>query len=162
MAHLDSVAEGETPMKMLAGVAVLVFVCVGTALGGTPDAPSSDVAETLRQLELDYGDAIIAADLDRIDQIVADDWRGLGESGRPANKADVLEFVKSRKSKLEWFEIGPRDVKVLGDDVAVVQASVSERRNAAGVSTTFTVVYLDVWMKRGNRWVLVRSQTAKQ
>lgn len=148
-------------MKTLAGVAVLIFVCVGTALGGTPDAPSSDVAETLRQLEQDYGDAIIAADLDKIDQIVADDWRGLGESGRPANKANMLEFVKSRKSKLEWFELGPRDVKMLGDDVALVQASVNERRTAAGVTTSFTAVYLDVWEKRGNRWVLVRSQTAK-
>jgi hypothetical protein len=50
---------------------------------------------------------------------------------------------------------------VLGDDVAVVQASESERRTVAGVSTSLTVVYLDVWEKRGNRWVLVRSQTAK-
>ena len=139
----------------------MIFVCAGAALGGTSPAPSSDVAETLKQLELDYGDAIKAVDLDRIDQIMADDWRGVSGTGRVANKQDALEFVKSRKSALEWFELGPRDVKVLGDDVAVVQASVSERRNAAGVATTFTAVYLDVWMKRDNRWVLVRSQTAK-
>jgi ketosteroid isomerase-like protein len=148
-------------MKKLAGVVVLVFACAGAALGGTPPAPSADVADTLKQLEEDYGDAIMAADLDRINQIVADDWRGVSSSGRVSNKESVLEFVKSGKSKLEWFELGPRDVKVLGDDVAVVQASVSERNNAAGVTTSSTVVYLDVWMKRGNRWVLVRSQTAK-
>jgi ketosteroid isomerase-like protein len=148
-------------MKKLVGVVVLVFVCAGAALGGTPPAPSSDVADTLKQLEQDYGDAIMAVDLDRIDQIVADDWRGVGNSGRVANKENVLEFVRSRKSKLESFELGPRDVKVLGDDVAVVQASVSERRTVAGATTSLTVVYLDVWMKRGNRWVLVRSQTAK-
>jgi len=148
-------------MKTLAGAVVLVFVCAGAAKGGTPHAPSSDVADTLKQLEQDYGDAIINVDLDRISQIVADDWRGVGDSGRPADKEGVLEFVKSRKSKLEWFELGPRDVKVLGDDVAVVQASVSERRTVAGVTTSVTVVYLDVWVKRGDRWVLVRSQTTK-
>ena len=148
-------------MKQLAGVVVLVFVCAGAALGGTPAAPPSDVADTLKQLELDYGDAIKKVDLDRIDQIVADDWRGVSSTGRVANKQDALEFVKSGKSTLDWFELGPRDVKVLGDDVAVVQASVDERRTAAGVTTSFTVVYLDVWMKRDNRWVLVRSQTAK-
>lgn len=147
-------------MKALA-MAVLVFGCAGAAQGGTPQAPSPDVADTLRQLELDYGDAIRAVDLDRIDQIMADDWRGVGESGRIATKESALEFVRSRKSTLEWFELGPRDVKVLGNDVAVVQASVSERRSVAGVTTSLTVVYLDVWQKRGNRWVLVRSQTAR-
>src|SRR5262249_128086 len=100
-------------------------------------------------------------DLDRINQIVADDWRGVSDSGRVATKESTLEFVKSRKSTLEWFELGPRDVKVLGDDVAVVQASVSERRNVAGVSTSLTVVYMDGWVKRANKWMLVRSQTAK-
>jgi ketosteroid isomerase-like protein len=148
-------------MKTLAGIAVLIFACAGAARGGTPPAPSSDVAATLKQLEQDYGDAIIAADLDKIGQIVADDWRGVGSSGQPANKESVLEFVKSGKSKLDWFELGPRDVKVLGDDVALVQASVNERRTAAGVTTSFTVVYLDVWEKRGDRWVLVRSQASK-
>ena len=146
-------------MKRLAGVVVLVFVCAGAAVGGEPQAPS-DVADTLKQLEQDYGDAIKAVDLDRINQIMADDWRGVSSSGRVANKENALEFVKSGKSRLEWFELGPRDVKVLGDDVAVVQASVSERRNVAGVTTSLTVVYLDVWMKRGSTWVLVRSQTA--
>lgn len=148
-------------MKKLVGVVVLVFVCAGAALGGKPPAPSSDVAETLKQLELDYGDAIMKVDLDRINQIVADDWRGVGSSGRAATKEDALEFVKSRKSTLEWFELGPRDVKVFGDDLAVVQASVNERRTAAGVTTTITVSYLDVWVKRGDRWMLVRSQTTK-
>lgn len=148
-------------MKTLAAVAALVLVAAGAAPGGTPEAPPSDVAATLKQLELDYGDAIKNVDLDRIDQIMADDWRGVGDSGRVATKESALEFVKSRKSTLESFELGPRDVKVLGDDVAVVQASVSERRTVAGVSTSLTVVYLDVWEKRGNRWVLVRSQTAK-
>jgi len=148
-------------MKNIAGVAVLIFVCAGAALGGTSPAPSSDVAETLKQLELDYGDAIMNADLAKIDQIMADDWRGVGDTGRVSTKQGVLESIGARKSKLEWFELGPRDVKLLGDDVALVQASVSERRTVAGVTTSLTVVYLDVWEKRGDRWVIVRSQTAK-
>jgi hypothetical protein len=147
-------------MRKLVGVVVLVFVCAGAALGDTPRAPSSDVADTLKQLEQDYGDAIREGNLERIDQIMAEDWRGVGNSGRVANKESALEFVKSGKSKLEWFEIGPRDVQVLSDDVAVVQASVKERRNVAGVTTNITIAYLDVWVKRDNRWVLLRSQTS--
>ncbi|MBV9493596.1 MAG: nuclear transport factor 2 family protein [Acidobacteria bacterium] len=146
-------------MKKLVGILVLIFVCVGAAFG---DDKSAEIANTLDRLEQDYGKAIMEIDIDRIDQIMADDWRGVGESGRAADKASVLELVRSRKSKLEWFEIGPRDVKVLGDNVAIVQASVSERRTAAGVTSSLTVVYLDVWVKRGDRWLLLRSQTSKR
>lgn len=145
-------------MKKLVGMIALIFVCAGAALGGDQAA---DIADTLEKLEQDYGKAIMDVDLERIDQIMADDWRGVGESGRAATKANALELVRSRKSRLEWFAIGPRDVKVVGDDVAVVQASVSERRNVGGVPTSLTVVYLDVWVKRGDRWLLLRSQTSK-
>ncbi len=148
-------------MKNLVGVIVVVFVCAGSALAGKPEAPPSGVVDTLRQVEQDFGYAIRDADLDKLSQIVADDYRGVGSSGRPADKASVLEYVKSGKSRLEWFELGPRDVMVLGDDVAVVQATVSEKRNEAGVTVSVSVAYMDVWVKRENRWVLVRSQTVK-
>lgn len=147
-------------MKNLVGVLVLTFVCAGPAVAGKPEAPSSDVADSLRQVDQDFGDAIMHADLDKLNQILADDYRTVGSAGRPADKASVLEYIKSGKSRLEWFELGPRDVKMLSDDVAVVQATVNEKRNEAGVTVSMSVAFMDVWVKRENRWVLVRSQTA--
>jgi ketosteroid isomerase-like protein len=148
-------------MKNLVAVVLLALVCTGPALAGKPAAPSSDVADALKQIEQEFGYAIRDVDVDKLNQIIADDYRGVGSSGRPADKASVLEYVKSGKSRLEWFEIGPRDVKVLGDDVAVIQATVSEKRNEAGVTVNVSVIYMDVWVKRENRWVLVRTQTVK-
>src|SRR3954453_351510 len=132
----SSNGTGETQMRNLVGGVVLVFVCAGSALAGNPEATSSGGADSLRRVDQDFGDAIMRADLDKLNQIIADDYRGIGYSGRPADKASVLDYVKSGKSRLEWFELGPRDVKMLGDDVAVVQATVNEKRNEAGVTVS--------------------------
>lgn len=148
-------------MKNLVGVIVLAFVCAGSAPAGNPEAPSSGGADSLRRVDQDFGDAIMHADLDKLNQIIADDYRGVGYSGRPTDKASVLDSVKSGKSRLEWFELGPRDVKMLGDDVAVVQATVSEKRNEAGVTVSMSVTFMDVWVRRENRWMLVRTHAVK-
>ena len=61
----------------------------------------------------------------------------------------------------ESCELGPRDVQVLANDVAVLQGSATETRLANGQRTTFRVTYMDVWVKRGDRWVIFRSRASK-
>jgi hypothetical protein len=56
------------------------------------------------------------------------------------------------------FELGPHEIKAFGD-IAVVQGSVTERR--LGVDGVMHVVYLDVWSKRGGKWLVVRSLSKK-
>jgi putative transposase len=57
------------------------------------------------------------------------------------------------------FDMGPMYVKDLGK-VAVVQGSVSEKSISNGKESSHKAVWMDVMLKRGNRWVVVRSQTA--
>jgi hypothetical protein len=52
------------------------------------------------------------------------------------------------------------DVKELGN-VAVVQGSVSEKTTMNGVDRTSASVWMDVFVKRRDKWVVVRSLTAK-
>jgi len=145
---------------------VLVLILSGAASFDTvlaqPPRPASQapgVADTIKQLEQEWADAMIAADIPRLSQIVADDWIE-GYPGKTATKASFLDHVKSGKHKLEACEFGPREVKVLGD-VAVLQGSVTETRITDGQSSTFRVAYMDVWVKRGDRWVVVRSYASK-
>jgi ketosteroid isomerase-like protein len=124
-----------------------------------PASQGPSVADTIRQRDQEWADAMIAADIPKLNQIVADDWIE-GYPGRAATKATFLDDVKSGKHKLESCEFGPRDVQVLGN-VAVLQGSVTETRIADGQRNTFRVTYMDVWVKRGDRWMVFRSHANK-
>ena len=151
-------------MKNIITAALVAFVTVGLVFAHADKAPSTapSVAETLKQLEQDLGDAIKALDTDKLNQILADDWRSVGYAGKISSKKSFLSNLQSGKShaRLKSFEIGPMDVKVLGN-VAVVQGSVTETRITDGEESTFKGAWMDVFEKRGDRWVMVRSQSAK-
>ena len=73
---------------------------------------------------------------------------------------EVSNDVKSGSNKLETFEMGPMDVKVLGS-VAVVQGSDTEKSTTDGKDTSGKFSWMDVFVKRDGKWVAVRSQLAK-
>jgi len=71
----------EWQMKTIVTTALLACMCVGlVAAANTPQPPSkgSNVVETLEQLEQDLGDAIVAVDVQKLNQILADDWEAIG------------------------------------------------------------------------------------
>jgi len=148
-------------MKMVLVLILFGSVSFDTVLAQppTPASQGPSVADTIKQLEQNWTDAMIAADIPKVSQFIADDWIE-GYPGKTFTKASFLDSVKSGKHKLEACEFGPRDVKVLGD-VAVLQGSVTETRIADGQSNTFRVAYMDVWVKRGDRWLVVRSYASK-
>jgi len=116
-------------------------------------------AEAIKQLEHDWTDAEIAGDVEKLGQILADGWMGLSYDGKRETKQAVLADLKSGKSKLESVEFGPMDVKVLGN-IAVVQGSDTEKSAIGGQDTSGKWVWMDVFVKRGGKWVAVRSQSA--
>jgi hypothetical protein len=79
-------------MKKLVGTVLMVCAGVGLALAdaraptaATP-AKSPSVSQTLKQLENDWADALMAGDADKAAQIVADDWMSIGCDGSKATK----------------------------------------------------------------------------
>jgi ketosteroid isomerase-like protein len=147
--------------KMVLPLILIGSVSFKTALAqplkAAPQGQSD--ADTIKQLEQEWVDAMIAADIPKLSQLVADDWIE-GYPGKAATKANFLDAIKSGKKKLTACEFGPRDVQVLGN-VAVLQGSVTETRIADGKSSTFRVAYMDVWVKKGDRWVVFRSHATK-
>jgi hypothetical protein len=134
--------------------------CVGAALAGSPEASSEAVAAdaaAIRQLGKDMGDAMVAGDLDKLNQIFADDWASVGSSGKVITKEDFLRNHILGEHKLEWFELGPIDVQVLGNS-AVAQGGVVETR---GKETNVRMIYADMLEKRAGKWVVVRSMGGK-
>ena len=121
-------------------------------------APVGDPAdiEAIKQLGQDMGDAMVAADIDKLNQIFADDWATVGASGKVVTKESILRDFKSGKDKLISFELGPIDVQVLGD-AAVAHGSVTEKRTRDGKDVSGEALYMDLLRKRAGKWVVVRS-----
>lgn len=122
-------------------------------------ADDQAVAQTVQQLEHNWIDGMKAGDAAKVGQVLADDWTGLFYDGSKETKQGLLAEIKSGKSKLDSIEVGPMDVKVLGD-VAVVQGSDTEKSSAKGMDTSGKWVWMDVFAKRDGKWVAVRSQAA--
>ena len=148
-------------MKKIVGAALFTCACAGLVLAQNPEASSKDasVADTLKQLVQAFGDAIKDVDTEKFNQILADDWASLGSSGRVLTREGFLSDLKAGAHKLESFQLGPMDVKVL-DNVAVVQGTVTEKRTDRGQDTSGHGSFLDVFVKRGEKWVIVRSHSS--
>jgi hypothetical protein len=128
---------------------------------GDAPVPSKDpaVIEAVTKVERDMGDAMVAVDIDKLDQIFADDWATIGTAGRIITKEKILEDFRSGKDKLVSYELGPVDVQVFGN-VAVAQGGVAENRLRDGKDNGGESVWVDILEKREGRWVVVRSASA--
>ncbi|HEY2475297.1 MAG TPA: nuclear transport factor 2 family protein [Candidatus Cybelea sp.] len=129
--------------------------------GGYAPVPSNDPAaiEAITKVEGDMGDAMVTGDIDRLNQIFADDWATVGTSGKIITKQKLLHEVKSGTDKLVSFENGPINVQVFGD-VAVAHGGVAEKRIQEGKDNSGESVWMDLLQKRAGIWVVVRSASA--
>jgi ketosteroid isomerase-like protein len=149
-------------MKKLVGTILFACGCAGLVLAEAPKAQSKDpaVIGAVKQVGQDMGDAMVAGDMDKLNQIFADDWATVASSGKISNKDGLLSDLKSGKHKLLRFENGPTDVQVFGD-VAVAQGSVKEKRTDDGKDTSGQFVWMDLLKKRDGKWAVVRSAGAR-
>lgn len=142
----------------------VVWRSVGTSLNlaDSRNSQSSDpaVVATIEKFENDLGDAMVASNLEKINQAYADDWATIGSSGEIFSKEGLLRDFKSGNHKLMSFENGPINVQVLGD-LAVVQTSVREKRIQDGTDISGLFAFMDLLEKRSGKWVIVRTLGAK-
>ncbi len=151
-------------MSKLMTAVLMTYVGMGLAFADAPSASappkSASAADTIKQLEHDWTAATVAGDYDKVSQIIADDWAGISFDGSKMTKQGFLADLKSGKDKAQSVEIGPMDVKVLGN-VAIVQGSDTEKSLTNGKDTSGKWVWMDVFVKRDGKWVAVRSQAAR-
>jgi ketosteroid isomerase-like protein len=138
----------------------IVLISLTAFVPSQAQPKDTSAVDTIKQLERDMGNAMIAGDIDKLNQIYADDFATVGSSGKVVTKETLLTDFKSFHDKLEWFENGPIDVQVFGN-VAVACARVKEKRSQDGKDTSGEFVWMDLLEKREGKWVVVRSAGAK-
>ncbi len=153
-------------MKKITGIGI-VCVCLLPAFGQAPKGgaaakeDAAAISETVQKLERDWEEAIKTGDAGRLGEILGADWRAISADGSIEDRRRALNDVKTGAVKLESYELGPMDVKVLmGGRMAVVQGSDTEKSTDKGKDTSGKYVWMDVFMNRQGKWVAVRSQTA--
>jgi ketosteroid isomerase-like protein len=128
----------------------------------SPNAQAQDpaVVEAIMRLEKYIGDAMVAFDVGKLNESYGDDWVTIGSAGNVVTKEALLGDFTSRKHKLLSFELGPMNVRVLGD-VATAQASVTEKRIHDGKDISGEFVFMDLLKRRAGKWVIVRTLGAR-
>ena len=141
-------------------VILIVLISLTAFVPSQAQPKETSAVDTIKQLEQEMGNAMVAGDVDRLSQIYADDFATVGSSGKVITKETLLSDFKSFHDKLEWFENGPIDVQVFGN-VAVACARVKEKRSQNGKDTSGEFVWMDLLENRGGKWVVVRSAGAR-
>jgi uncharacterized protein (TIGR02246 family) len=120
-----------------------------------------DDEQLITQLFEDGDRALIAGDVAELSRIFAEDYLQHDESGKASTKADVIASLSSGRIRYVSMVSTGRRIRFLRDDVAIVHGSEDDEVEQDGKRFPVRYIYLDVVMKRGERWQIVGSQLAR-
>jgi Domain of unknown function (DUF4440) len=121
----------------------------------------ADDEQQIVKLFEDGDRALIAADVQQLKRIFADDYKQSDEAGRISTRQDVIERLTSGKIRFLAMSSTGRRVQLLREDVALVHGSEEDEVEQEGKREFVRYVYMDVVMKRGGMWRIVASQLAR-
>ncbi len=121
------------------------------AQGGPEQAAEGEI----RKLEAEFNEAIVKADLEAFDRLMADDFTHTNQSGKFRTKAEWLANHKPGRSAYDAFEVDDLDVRVYGDAAVVTARSTPKGRTSTGEPITGQFRFLRVWARRDGRWQAV-------
>jgi uncharacterized protein (TIGR02246 family) len=130
----------------------------GTNQGG--DVPPAEDEKRIEQLYRAGDQALMRADLEALDGILADDYVQVGPTGTPQTKRAILENLRSGSLRYPSIVSTGRTIRVFGE-MAVVRGSESDEVETEGRRFQMDYIYLDVLIKRDGGWKLVASQLAR-
>jgi hypothetical protein len=104
--------------------------------------------------------ALVTADLTELSRIFADDYVQYDEAGRPSNKQDVLNKLKSGALRYVSMISTGRHIRLLSRETAIVHGSEEDEVEQAGKRRSIRYIYMDAVVKRNGEWQIVASQLA--
>jgi uncharacterized protein (TIGR02246 family) len=104
--------------------------------------------------------ALMAADIEALARIFADDYVQYDTMGRAFTKRQVLDNLRTRAIRYPSIVSTGRRIRLFGD-MAIVHGSEQDEVEADGKRFPVRYLYMDVVLKRGGKWQIVGSQLAK-
>ena len=150
-----------TLLMMALGAGMLLAQAQTKAADTKKTAASANAAsDELKQIENDWVDASKTKNAEKLGDILADSWVGLGWDGKRTDKAKALAEMKTPGNSLDTFEMGPMNVRIFGN-TAVGTGSDTEKSMEDGKDTSGKYVWTDVFVKQNGKWRAVASQSTK-
>jgi ketosteroid isomerase-like protein len=104
--------------------------------------------------------ALIAGDATELSRIFADDYVQYDEAGKMFSKQDVIANLVSGAIRYVSMTSTGRRIRLFGE-FAIVHGSEEDVVEQSGRRFSVRYVYMDIVMKRNERWQIVASQLAK-
>lgn len=138
----------------IASALLLATVIPAGAVSMTP------AQQQLVDIEAAWSKAMMQKDTTAIAGIVGDDWMGQNDSGKTEDKTSFLNDVKSGTIAVTSMSNHDVNVRVMRN-VAIVQGMDDEKSSYKGKDGSGTYSWMDVFEKRGGKWVAIASQVTK-
>ena len=144
--------------RLLAVCTLLVFSLPSPCWTG--ESRGSKAESEIRQLESRRIQAMMKADAEELNRVLADDLTYTHSSGQVDTKSQLIESLKSGERKYQTIE--PQDVKVrLYGDAAVVTGRAKLKTVSKGQESSFQVQFTDVYAKKKGHWQMVAWQSSR-
>jgi len=144
--------------RLLAVCTLLVFSLPGTSWAG--ESGGSKAESEIRQLESRRIQAMVKADAEELNRVLADDLTYTHSSGQVDSKSQLIESLKSGERKYQMIE--PQDVKVrLYGDAAIVTGRAKLKTVSKGQESSFQAQFTDVYAKKKGHWQMVAWQSSR-
>ena len=137
---------------------VLIGLSLAWALAACEQEPPADFEADLLATQTERFRAIVDADLETLDAILAPELIYIHSHGGVDTKDDFIGSLAS--GRVDYLEMQPRDVQVrLYDETAVVTGDISLHVAAAGQEHKVNMRFTEVYVYSGDRWRLVSWQS---
>ena len=105
----------------------------------------------------DYDQAQVSSNRAELERLIADDYVLHNSGGQRQDKTSFIADQIAPGYKLEPFEVTEKVEKVMGD-AAILGGVARARGTSGGEPYDVKLRFIDVWAKRGGKWVVVMSQ----
>jgi ketosteroid isomerase-like protein len=122
-----------------------------------PAMATADPAGDVERMEQKRMQAVLNADMSALYAIYADDFFYNTSSGPSLTKSEYLPRYASGELKVNSADSEARDIRIY-ENTALVTGIVHVNLTIKGETKTLHLRYLNVWVKRGDNWVLVARQ----
>jgi ketosteroid isomerase-like protein len=150
-------------MKQWLVLAVAALLAFSAALGQTKGRKSAEgsVESVLMQMEREWGQAYLKADLAALDRIEAADYTYIDAQGTTGDKAQDLAETKSGVYKAQSISVDEMKVRVFGNTAVVTGRDTLKGAQYKGKDISGQYRFTDVFVQRDGRWQAVATHSSK-
>ncbi len=148
-------------MRKLAFLSAIVMLA-SVALGQTAKMSSGagDVAQ-LKEIENKWMNAEMHGDAAYLDTILAPDFTYTGPGAAVMNRTELLDRVKSGKTKMEAGSVSDMNVRVYGN-AAVVTGAYTQKGTEGEKAFDDSGRFTDTFIKKAGKWLAVATHSSLQ